>query len=587
MLPNQIRTTTVTLGPFVDDVGAPWPGRVTVTSSTPRVWAATGAVVAPRAAPVPLDDDGRATLRLPFTDQPGFTDGAGRALTGWTYTLALTLDGQEYARHTFALPSRLASSDGVHVDLLPGAATVGARGAGSPGAAPGPTGRARRAGADGPSAGTALALVPAVPDVPPARGVSRRDAFRAGMVALGAGAAISASASASAAHGPAPARPAGVLPLAQTINDDLVIGSTATPRTLTVKSSGAGGTESGPSYYDSTGRIVLEAYQPHFRWYGESIRVQLKDPRAKGMLTYQAHWPQPHYPDGDFTGRPTHPSFPVTIAWIGAHFLDNDDPSLLRNNLKHGHLNFEVPDSRGDLQTRLEIKIIDTTTGKIGTDRSAVRTNMADFEVGVGTQHEQMRIVGNDTRPKDLAFSLQHGPTQPRWVLRTTPQGANFQFLRYLSDARLVDAPLQLDRESGRVTVGGDDGTAAGLLVRRNGAAPAVMVETLAARGGQGVLVRSAAGDLQATAVQTDVVGDTQRRFVVTADGTHQWGDGAAARDTQLYRRSPNQVGTDGGVFLRSSGTPATASTGGVLFVQDGALRYRGSRGTVTTIAPA
>lgn len=87
--------------------------------------------------------------------------------------------------------------------------------------------------------------------------------------------------------------------------------------------------------------------------------------------------------------------------------------------------------------------------------------------------------------------------------------------------------------------------------------------------------------------MQTDVVGDTQRRFVVTADGTHQWGDGAAVRDTQLYRRAANQVGTDGGVFLRSSSTPATASNGGVLFVQDGALRYRGSRGTVTTIAPA
>jgi hypothetical protein len=65
------------------------------------------------------------------------------------------------------------------------------------------------------------------------------------------------------------------------------------------------------------------------------------------------------------------------------------------------------------------------------------------------------------------------------------------------------------------------------------------------------------------------------------------WGDGTAERDTLLYRRAANQLGTDGGVFLRSSGVPDAAPTGGVLFVHDGALKYRGSAGTVTTLAAA
>ncbi|WP_034626107.1 hypothetical protein, partial [Cellulomonas cellasea] len=395
------------------------------------------------------------------------------------------------------------------------------------------------------------------------------------------------TARAAAAPGPEPVVPAltGAVTLAQVIEEDVTIGSVEKPRTLRIKSSGAGGSERSPDLYDSTGRIVLESYQPHFKWYGESIRVQLKDPRAKGMLAYQAHWPTPHYAGGDFSGRAVHPTDPITIAWIGAHFLDNDDPTQLRNNLRHGHLNFEVPDSRGDLQTRFEIKLIDTTTGKIGTDRSAIRTNLADFEHQVGAAGEQLRIVGNDTRHKDLAFSLEHGAKQPRWVLRAAAGGAQLQFRRYAPGAVHVDSPLQLDPGDGRVLVGGDEGSAGGLVVRRRDGV-ALSVQTLLP-GGHGILVSGPAGDPTARVIEGDATGDAIRRFVVQVDGTIAWGDGAAERDTLLYRRGPNQLGTDGGVFLRDSGVPDAAPTGGVLFVQDGALKYRGSAGTVTTLAAA
>ncbi|MFS0699080.1 hypothetical protein AB6N24_03805 [Cellulomonas sp. 179-A 4D5 NHS] len=631
MQETAIRTARVVLGPFVDDAGEPWSGEVTVTSSTPRVWAATGAVVAPRPVPVALTADGTATLDLPVTDQPGFTDGAGRALTGWTYTVDVVLDGAPYARHTFALPSRVAAGGPVRLVVLPDGGSVAEHGGASalaPGSGPAPAAVSWTASSpvpvpasaaavgQAPAAGSGLAartapapgaqpVWPALapppgarpaPARPQDRALSRRDTFRAGAVALGAAALTGWAASpvaaaptrrASAAPSPEPVVPAlaGAVTLAQVVEQDLTIGSVEQPRTLRIKSSGAGGSERSPDLYDSTGRIVLESYQPHFKWYGESIRVQLKDPRAKGMLAYQAHWPTPHYAGGDFSGRAVHPKDPITIAWIGAHFLDNDDPTQLRNNLRHGHLNFEVPDSRGDLQTRFEIKLIDTVTGKIGTDRSAIRTNLADFEHQVGAAGEQLRIVGNDTRHKDLAFSLEHGAKQPRWILRAAAGGAQLQFRRYAPGAVHVDSPLQLDPGDGRVLVGGDEGSAGGLVVRRRDGV-ALTVQTLLP-GGHGILVSGPAGDPTARVIEGDATGDAIRRFVVQVDGTIAWGDGAAERDTLLYRRGPNQLGTDGGMFLRDSGVPDAAPTGGVLFVQDGALRYRGSAGTVTTLAAA
>ncbi|MFS0699081.1 hypothetical protein AB6N24_03810 [Cellulomonas sp. 179-A 4D5 NHS] len=611
--PSPVVMATVVLGPFLDDVGAPWPGEVTVTSSTPRVRAATGAVVAPRPAVVPLAPDGTATVALPVTDQPGFTDGEGRALTGWTYTVAVALAGTPWARRTFTLPARLAADGPVRLVIVPDAQRAGDRGTPDVGqeGAPVVLDAQQKGTLVVPDARPATARVvlgaleraSAVPVALPRtagggwrRGLTRRESLRAGVVALGAAAATGwAAGSATAGDVPSTRSPAGagtVVPalrgavaLAQVIADDVTIGTVATPRTLTIKSSGAGGTERGPDLYDSTGRLVLEAHQPHFQGYGESVRVQLKNPRAKGMVTYQAHWPTPHYPGGDFTFRTVHPTEPVTIAWIGAHFLDNEDPSLLRNNLRHGHLNFEVPDSKGYLQTRLEIKLIDTRTGKIGTDRSAIRTNLADFEHQVGAAGEQLRIVGGDSRNKDLAFSLEHGPNQPRWVLRAAAGGARLQFRRYAPGAVHVDSPLQLDPGDGRVLVGGDDGSAAGLVVRRRDGV-ALTVQTLAT-GGHGILVSGPAGDLTARVIEGDATGDALRRFVVQVDGTMAWGDGAAERDALLYRRGPNQLGTDGGVFLRNSAVPPVAAAGGVLFVQDGALRYRGSAGTVTTLAAA
>ncbi|MDT8915746.1 hypothetical protein [Amycolatopsis sp. PS_44_ISF1] len=97
--------------------------------------------------------------------------------------------------------------------------------------------------------------------------------------------------------------------------------------------------------------------------------------------------------------------------------------------------------------------------------------------------------------------------------------------------------------------------------------------------------------------------------FHIGPDGKTEWGPGPAARDVNLYRSAADVLKTDdslhvdtsirlrtsslgGGVGVIAIANATTAPTsnptgGGVLYVEAGALKYRGSSGTVTTIAPA
>lgn len=51
-------------------------------------------------------------------------------------------------------------------------------------------------------------------------------------------------------------------------------------------------------------------------------------------------------------------------------------------------------------------------------------------------------------------------------------------------------------------------------------------------------------------AIATADDGDTQRRFGIRADGRHQWGTGAGAEDTFLYRSGTNALTTDGALSV-------------------------------------
>jgi hypothetical protein len=292
----------------------------------------------------------------------------------------------------------------------------------------------------------------------------------------------------------------------------------------------------------------------------------------------------------------------------------------------------EVADLTGALQGRLEIPFIDQLAdgtkaldqATIGVAYTNIRTNLADFSVRAQNmtagpysgQNTALRVGGNNTVHKDLQLSISSdmGTTGRRWIVRAnntteTGSGSNtgtdLQVLRYDDTGTLLDAPIAVTRSTGLVSIGGSSGTAGGLAIAR--ASGVALTITPTATGGQAALVTGT--DATARSWQGQVSGDTTTRSVMYVDGKQEWGSGAATRDTNLYRSNPAVLKTDGalqattslrlnttslgggvGVVALANATTAPASTpsgGGVLYVNAGALVYKGSSGTVTTIAPA
>lgn len=117
-LPPAINTVTVNFGPFINHRGDPFTGSVTFTASRPVVWEATGTPLFPQPMIVTLDVNGSGQIILPATDQAGFTDGAGNAVTDWTYTAAIDLSGRTTDLRNFGLPADGETGLSVDLDLM-------------------------------------------------------------------------------------------------------------------------------------------------------------------------------------------------------------------------------------------------------------------------------------------------------------------------------------------------------------------------------------------------------------------------------------------------------------------------------------
>lgn len=64
--------------------------------------------------------------------------------------------------------------------------------------------------------------------------------------------------------------------------------------------------------------------------------------------------------------------------------------------------------------------------------------------------------------------------------------------------------------------------------------------------------------------ITADVTGDTQRRFILNANGTIEWGSGSGAVDTNLFRNSANVIGTNDAILNVSTAATDTAFSGQV-----------------------
>ncbi|MEU5030161.1 hypothetical protein [Streptomyces milbemycinicus] len=411
-------------------------------------------------------------------------------------------------------------------------------------------------------------------------------------------------------------------------------GGSATATGLTISSSYAGGDDDGTGT-DSTGRLNLYSYQRANNYsFGENIRHFIMRSDAKTMQAF--YMPvQTSTKKGGYDGTTRDPMASgiswKPVVWQGAHYEANDHGSV------HGHWELEVADSSGALQGRLEIPFIDQSKTAaqtddmanvvVGIDYTNIRTNLADFSVRAQNittgdyagQTTCLRVGGGNDKVKDILLSISSDMQNSgrRWGFRantTTESGSNagtdLQILRYADDGTQLGTGLGMERSTGNATFGAAPGG-------RSSRVAAVWSTSghhgfsaqPSASPGSGAAFDAVLTATTDRAFQADVSGDANRRWVVLADGNMSWGDGTASRDVNLYRTSADVLKTDDsftvGANLRINTTsvaagvgviavanattppPNTPSGGGVIYVEAGALKYKGSSGTVTTIAPA
>jgi hypothetical protein len=384
--------------------------------------------------------------------------------------------------------------------------------------------------------------------------------------------------------------------------------NSATATGLTINSSYPSDDVSGGT--DGTGRLNLYSYQrANVYSFGEVIRAFAMRKDSKQMIAWYA--PSSGY-DGT-TRDPVAGSTWKPVTWIGSHWESNGHTG------NHKHWEIEIPDSNGALQGRFEILFGKQSDETIGLDKTQILTNLTDFVVrGHGTDTsgndilQVLRIQAASGFEKAMDFANDTDGVQRRFKLRVSSEaesgsnaGANFHIVRYADDGTILDQPFAITRSTGLVTIGGTSGTSNGLQVTRNGGV--ALTVTPLATGGQAILVTGT--DATAAAYQGNVSGDAVNRYRVLVDGKHEWGDGTATRDANLYRSAAGRLKTDTDLgvgrnlfvgnttssgsgqgvigFANASTAPSSTPSGGVLYVEAGALKFKGSSGTVTTIAPA
>lgn len=217
---------------------------------------------------------------------------------------------------------------------------------------------------------------------------------------------------------------------------------------LSVYSSFDGGEDSG-SGTDTTGRVNLYSYQRAQNGsFGENIRHFLMRKDAKSMDA----WYFPVTTDGNLAVGYNNSRDPLPDgikwtpgAWTGAHWEANDHGS------QHMHWELEIPDATGALQGRIVVPFGDTSTQKLGIDKTNIGINQADLTIHASTGG-LLRIAGSTTYNKDIEFSLDSdgNASYRRWKLRgadTTSEsggntGSNYALFRYADDGTINATPV-------------------------------------------------------------------------------------------------------------------------------------------------
>lgn len=356
---------------------------------------------------------------------------------------------------------------------------------------------------------------------------------------------------------------------------DLPLGRAGSANTgLNIIGSFAGGEdEPGGVDYDSSPRANFYVYQrAESTSYAEFLRAFLMKANAKGTIAW--YKPRLGYDTGtlDPAGSTWDP-----VAWLVAHVMSNDDPTLA-----HNHLSIETPDSTGAIQTRFEIPFGPQGTGVDqtvrGLDHVNLKTNLADLTVRaagstsyVGGRIGVLRVAGGNTREKILEFGLDAetgAASAIRWRIlanstteSTGNVGSDFAVRRHADDGTLLGTPLFMQRSTGNVALGQASAETARIAAVWGTSGHHGFYAKPSATPGSGAAFAALLTATTDRLIGLQVGAEAVSRLVVFGDGKVEWGDGALTRDTNLYRTAADTLKTDDslhvGATLRHLGSSA------------------------------
>ncbi|HVE80922.1 MAG TPA: hypothetical protein VNA68_02165 [Candidatus Dormibacteraeota bacterium] len=215
----------------------------------------------------------------------------------------------------------------------------------------------------------------------------------------------------------------------------------------------------------------------------------------------------------------------------------------------------------------------DTPTAMLDVRGNALFKNTADSTTAFRVQNAAgADVVLVDTTNKQLtvngaaneAFRVK-SPTTTYFNVNTNTSPAvevvNGATLNLWSDG-YITRQLRLKASDGRIEWGSSADTVlyrtttGGLPALRTDQTGGLLVGGTGISGGRiGSITQTTAGN----SFTTFVSGETQNRFVITAAGKHDWGDGTNPQDTNLYRSAANTLKTDDNFLVQTATNSTTA----------------------------
>lgn len=339
--------------------------------------------------------------------------------------------------------------------------------------------------------------------------------------------------------------------------------------------------DGGDNTADSTVRVTVSSHQKAIRpnHYGEVHRLDLKRSTAKAMIAWRDDY--------------TNPGSPRTIAWIGAHGKSNDELSW------HNHISIEVPDTSGALQSAFEIPFATWN------EPSGFGISPADVycrSIGKLIAANGSYVEGSGGTYRSLYWSTVDGSGRgglnqfKRWSIQADAaaetganSGSDWRLTRYSDLGEAIDNPIFVRRSTGFVGIGGATNPASALEVGSGSTTVSMRINRGDTNTFGSIVMASAGTDRWSIQMRNDLTNDLVLRNTARGHTSVVFEDRATAPNIQMLSNT-KAFGGGVGVIGVSNATLVPSSNpsgGGILYVESGSLKYRGSAGTVTTLGLA